>query len=135
MAKYLEAGNSLECIKSNVATRKISKNPCIIKIDGINYFKYSAQRRCIVKILEELNPKQHRIYEKSALNINDEIEAQGVDIYTEKRFKLKKESNYSNVHGIQSNIINTFTCAKIMTPFRFVLEKSIEVNYQKSLHN
>ena len=133
MAKYIEAGNSLECHKSNVAIRKKVKNPIVIQIDEIKYFKYSTKIRCIIKIIEELNPKIHRISKTSALDIHDELEAVGIDIYTEKRISLKVLSNFSNVHGIQSGVINSFTYAKIRIPFRFVLQKSILTSQPKGL--
>jgi hypothetical protein len=134
MAKYIGAGDSLECLKSNVATRKISNNPYIIEIEGIKYFKYSTKIRCTIKIIEELNPKIHRISEFSALNIHDELEAEGIDIYTEKRISLKIISNYSNVHSIQSNDINSFTYAKILIPFRFVLQKTLASGQRNCLN-
>ena len=133
MAKYIEAGNSIECHKSNVSTRKIVKNPIVIQIDEIKYFKYSTKIRCIVKIIEELNPKIHRINESSALNIHDELEAERIDIFTEKRISLSLISNFSHVHGIQNGDINSFTYAKILIPFRFVLHKSISISQQKGL--
>lgn len=134
MAKYIETGNSLECHKSNIATRKVAnKNPILIQIDEIRYYKYSTKIRCIVKIIEELNPKIHRISETSALNIHDELEAEGIDIYTEKRISLNLVSNFSHVHGIQSNDINSFTYAKILTPFRFVLQRSLAISQPKCL--
>ncbi len=125
MAKYVDAGNSVECSKSNIALRKITTASALVKVDGINYFKYKTKKRAIVTVTEELRPKVHRICPTSYLNLNDILEADTVEIYVEKRITLALTSNFSHVHGIQANNINMFTYAKIIIPWRFIAERAI----------
>jgi hypothetical protein len=126
MTKFVEAGASIEGNKSDVFVRKVSKTPTLLNIDGVGrFYKYKSKIRAIVKITEELVPKIHRICERSNLNLHDELEAVTIEIFTENRISLQVISNFSNVHGIQANNINAFTYAKIVIPWRFVVERGI----------
>jgi hypothetical protein len=122
MAKHVILGSSIEGNKSSVAVRKISKNPSILDIEGVGlFFKYKSKIHAIVKVTEELSPKKHIICETSFLNLNDELEADIIELFTPKKLSLKLTSNFSSVHGIQSNNLSMFTYAKIASPFRFAL--------------
>lgn len=127
MAKYIQAGDSIECNKSRVSTRKVS-TPVPLKIekaDGgfINLLKFKSKTNSNVTITEELNPKVGVISENSHLDLDDELEAQVMEIYIEGSANFKVISNFSNVHGIQSSNIDSFTYAKIVIPFRFLLDR------------
>jgi hypothetical protein len=129
MATFVNQGDSIEGGKSHIHVRKVT-NPILIDIDGIGrFFKYKSKIRAIITITEELIPKIHRICCDSKLDLNDELDAATIDILTSKRIKTwKLISNFSNVHGIQSNIVNDFTYAKILIPWRFVLERGLSGN-------
>lgn len=128
MAKYINSGESIECKESHVATRK-SSAPTLLNIAEIDgklrrLFKYKTKIRAIIKITRELTPKKGVICDNSHLDLLDELEGDTVEIFTENRIKLEVVSYFSNVHGIQGNSVNCFTYAKIVIPWRFVLEKA-----------
>ncbi len=131
MAKYINAGDSIECSTSCIITRKLSnsaQNYLKIEKDGggfVNVFKYKTKIRATVKIVSELAPKTHIICQSSKLDVHDELEGETIEIYTDKKVKLELTSNFTNVHGIQGNTIKTFTYAKIAIPFRFALQRAI----------
>jgi len=125
MAKFINVGDSIEAKRSDILVRKVS-SPTLINIEGVGrFFKYKSKIRAIVKVTEELMPKVHRICCYSNLNLDDELEAGTIEILTENRISLQLVSNFSNVHGIQANNVNAFTYAKIVIPWRFVLEKGL----------
>ena len=125
MAKFMNVGDSIEANRSDILVRKVS-SPILINIEGVGrFFKYKSKIRAIVKITEELLPKVHRICCYSNLNLNDELEADTIEIFTENKITLQLVSNFSNVHGIQANNVNAYTYAKIVIPWRFVLEKGL----------
>lgn len=135
MAKYIEVGDSIECNKSEIYVRKISNNPVLLNWEGVGrFFKYKSKIHALVKITEELIPKICRICNTSNLNLNDELEGVVLEIYLEKKVKLQVIANFSNVHGIQANAINSFTFAKVVIPWRFVLEKGLSC-HDPSLEN
>jgi len=116
MAKFVNAGVSIEGSKSNIIVRKIS-DPIVIAIEGVGrFYKYKSK----IKV--------YRICCDSKLDLNDELDAATIEILTEERVSLVLISNFSNVHGIQGNNVNTFTYAKIIIPWRFILEKGISDN-------
>ena len=128
MATYTEEGNSIECNKSCIAARGISKKPVLItNLEGVagRWFKYKGHKRVIATITEELRPRRHKICELSKLLLNDALDADVVEMYFEKRITVEIVSNFSNVHGIQGSHANTFTYAKIVIPWRFVLQRAI----------
>lgn len=126
MATHTEAGKSIECNKSSVSVRGISKNPSFVEIEGMRLFRYKSKISAIIKIQEELVPKIFKICESSCLDVNDVLEAPSIEINIAKRVVFKIESNFSSKHGIQYNDINSFTYAKIVIPWRFVTERTIE---------
>jgi hypothetical protein len=130
MAKHLNVGESIECNKSRIAVRSVSKNPTLVAIEGLNgksyrFFKYKTKIRAIATIIEELNPKECVICEGSHLDLDDTLEAETLEIYTSKRMIFEVISNFSNVHGIQGDEVNHLTYAKIIIPWRFLLEKNL----------
>ena len=57
MAKFVNAGVSIEGSKSNIIVRKIS-DPIVIAIEGVGrFYKYKSKIRAIIRITEELKPK------------------------------------------------------------------------------
>lgn len=125
MAKYVHCGDSIECQKSALATRKISK-PFAFKLDGFKniLYKYKTNINAIISIIEALDPKEYKIDPNSKLDIEDFLTADVIEIWTHIRFSdLDHLSNFSHVHGIQSKIIKDYTFAKIATPYRMHLEK------------
>lgn len=128
MTKFVNPGDSVEGNKSDIIIRWISK-PTLIDIEGVGrFYKYKSKKRAIIKITEELLPKVHRISPHSKLNLHDELNADVIEILTEYRIKKILISNFSSVHGIQCNTVSTFTYAKIIMPWRFVLERGIGGN-------
>jgi len=125
--KLVQLGNSVECQKSNIALRSSGDNPFGIEYEGVRYFKYKSKKRAIVTITEELNPKEPRICKTSYLDLNGILEAEVIEIWTEKRVKFEVTSNFSNVHGIQQNSVNAFTFAKIVITWRAILEKALTI--------
>jgi len=125
MAKYIDIGDSVEGSKSSVYLRKVNK-PILLNLEGVGrFYKYKSKIRAIIKITEELVPKVYKICETSNLNLNDELEGDIIEILLEEKVTFQLISNFSNVHGIQGNSINTFTYAKIIIPWRFVLERGL----------
>jgi hypothetical protein len=126
MAKFIDVGDSVECNKSEVFVRKVNK-PILLDIEGIGrFFKYKSKIRAIIKITEELIPKVHRICNSSNLSLHDELEGDTIEIFLEEKITFQLISNFSNVHSIQGNNVNSFTYAKILIPFRFVLERRLK---------
>ena len=126
MTKYVNLGNSIEANRSDLITRKIKKASSLINIEGIGrFFKYTTKINSNIIITEELVPKQHRICPHSFLDLHDELEGESLEIYTDLHIPMKTISNFSNVHGAQTGSINSFTYAKILTPWRFILERSL----------
>lgn len=128
MAKHEYLGASIECEKSQIATRKISSPVLVVVIgkrgtDQHRLFKYKTTINGNAKIVEELNPKDALISDLSHLDLNDEIQGPIIEIYTSKREKCTLVSNYSNVHSIQSYDFKKFTYAKIVTPWEYILQR------------
>jgi hypothetical protein len=88
-------------------------------------FKYKTKKRAIVTVSAELNPKVQIFCETSYLELNDAIEGDVVEIYTDEEVEFELVSNFSHVHGIQGNALNNLTYARIALPFRFVLERCL----------
>lgn len=129
MATYTGQGDSIECEKSAIATRQVNNNPPRIKLtDGITLFKYRCGKRCMVKIIEELDPRIHKISQLSFLTIDDSLEGNVIEVYVPKRIHFKLESNFSATHGIQHNESNGFTYAKIIIPWRLFLERMTTID-------
>ncbi len=94
-------------------------------------FKYKSSIRALVSISEELLPKEHKICETSFLDLNDELDAEIVEIYLERIAKFTVQSNFSHVHGIQCSHIKGFTFAKIVIPWKFALQQALIANQTK----
>ncbi len=126
MAKHVDAGTSLECSKSHIEVRKlIIDNRTMIKIEGIGRcFKYKSGINSTVTITEELSPLKAVFCEESHLNLSDQLQADIIEIYTPKKIVTTLESNHSHVHGINVSDLKTYTYAKIVIPFRYVLERN-----------
>ena len=129
MASHVNQGNSVECQKSFVATRKVS-GPFFVSLptltgSKIPLFKYKTNIRSLVFIIEQLNPFECIICKESKMNLNDVLEGTVIEVYTKKRIKFKLESNYSNVHGIQGDHVTDFTYAKIVIPWEYVLNQHL----------
>lgn len=124
MAVHQNAGDSIECSSAKISVRKIG-DPFYIKIKGVKYFKYKSSVRSIVTITQELNPKEHIILPSSKLDLNDELSADVVEIYTINKRKFDVCSNFSHVHGIQCNDISDFTFAKIVIPWRYITVRKL----------
>jgi hypothetical protein len=125
MAKYVNPGDSIECNKSEVAVRKITKTPILVKVDEVRgrLYKYKSGIRAIVSITETLlDTDKHRINENSKVSFNDTLEGDTIEIYTKKRMTFGLISNFSHVHSIQGDKVPCFTYAKIIIPWRYVLE-------------
>ncbi|MFZ1785381.1 MAG: hypothetical protein WAU23_09250 [Ferruginibacter sp.] len=130
MATHVNGGDSIECNKSLIAVRKISKKHTLINMDSINgefvrLFKYKSSIRAIVKIKEELDPLACIICQTSHLALEDSLEGEVISIYTKRQIKLEPVSNFSHVHGIQGSNVTDFTYAKIDIPWRYVLEREL----------
>lgn len=132
MATHVNAGDSIECSRSEVAVRKISRTIVLINLEKINgesirLWKYKSNIRAMIKIAVELNPKVCHICETSKLDRDEILEGNVIELYSEKRVSLELTSNFSHVHGIQANTINNFTYAKIVIPWTFVTQRQIAV--------
>jgi len=126
MTKYVNLGNSIEASRTDITTRKLKKASSSVYFEGVGrFFKYKTKINSNIKITEELVPKEPRISPQSFLDLNDELDGDIFEIYTDTLIDTKVISNFSNVHGIQSGRINSFTYAKIMTPWRFILEQRL----------
>jgi hypothetical protein len=130
MATHVNQGDSIECRRSVVAVRKVS-GPTFITMKGIDqndyeFFKYKSKIRAIVRIVESLDPKECIISESSFLDVDDRLEGDVVEIYATIQFDFQKISNFSHVHGIQGDSLNSFTYAKIVQPWRFVTQRAIK---------
>lgn len=125
MGKYTDLGNSVECDGSRICVRWITNNPSLVKQGPMRLFKYKSKTRSIVIITKELAPKEHRISSHSKLDLNDELEADTMEIYLEKRVSFDLASNFSHVHGIQQSDVSAFTYAKIIIPWRHMLQKAL----------
>ena len=130
MAKHENLGDSIECNKSMIAVRKVSKKPTFIKMDcidggNISLFKYKTNIRAIVKIEEALAPLECIICATSHLGLEDSLEGEVISIYTKSKINLNPVSNFSHVHGIQGDYVKSFTYAKIDIPWRYVLTRSL----------
>jgi hypothetical protein len=119
MATYQKEGASIECGRSKIAVRKLI-TLSLIEIGGVRYFRYKSKISGRATILEELDPKICRISKASFLDSNDELSADVIEIYSEKKIKLENQANYSNVHGMQVGESKSFTYAKISQPWKFI---------------
>lgn len=129
IVKHVTEGDSIECESSCIATRKISPQPTFIRIatiDGtmVNLFKYKTKIRATVTITEELTPKEPIIEDSSKLDLHSTLEGDTLEIYTKVRIKLGLHSNFTSTHTIQGDSVKTFTYAKIVIPWRFMLERA-----------
>lgn len=129
MPKLQQIGSSIECSKSKVFVRKISTSTPVKITDlsgkEILLHKYKTKKRAIVSIAQELAPKACVICNTSNLDLHDELEAEVIEIYTNGRSNFQVISNFSHVHGIQGGDINSFTYARIVIPWRYVLQSQL----------
>lgn len=133
MGRYINTGDAVECQKSRIAVRKFHSIPPI-EYEGVGIcFRIKSKIRAIVRIEEELNPKECKICRLSRMELNDEIEADVIEINicTKKRIKFQLESNFSAKHSINWNLFDEFTYAKIITPWRAFLLKECPVSITK----
>ena len=126
MTKYVNLGDSIEAGQTDLVSRKIRKVSSLVNIEGVGrFFKYKTKINSNIKITEELVPKEYRICPQSYLDLNDELECDSLEIYTESLITTGVLTNFTSVHGIQAGSINSFTYAKILTPWRFILERQL----------
>lgn len=135
MAGYYETGDSIECKKSEIDTRKCNLQG-LIKQDGVKYFRYKTNIRTKVTIISELLPKKSIINKNSHLDRSDFVEAQIVEIWLASKVKFNKKTNTTSTHSSYNCKMNCFTFAKISTPWKHIIEKPkvlITGNTKKSL--
>lgn len=124
--KCLQQGDSIECENANICSRQLDLTlPVKINCsDGkiIKLFKYKTKKNAWVKIVEELNPKEHVVNSNSKLDLGVLLEADIVEVYVSKCLKIGRGSNITSTHGAQGCTSNCFTYAQIMMPFRFILD-------------
>jgi hypothetical protein len=109
----------------NFIQEKIKWELTCLNGEEILLHKGKTKKSAYVKISEELNPKEQRICLTSHVNLDEELQADTIEIYTKRKVTLHLESNFSHVHGVQWNYTKCFTYAKIFIPWRFILEKQI----------
>lgn len=122
MAEFHNAGESIECGKCEIIAKKfVPSSPQIHSILG-KVIKYECSRNSSAKILEELDPKEFKVYVGSHLNLNDTLKAETLYAYTTYLKRVKTEVvNYTGRHKANVACIYGFTLAQIRYPLENVL--------------
>jgi hypothetical protein len=110
-----------ECIL--IHTRKYIAQPPINK-EGIGLlYKYRCQINSTATIRKELEEKKCKFSKGCHLNLDDSLEADGIEVLCLNMIRFIKQANYTSTHGIQMYETKVYTRAAITLPFRFVLER------------
>ncbi len=122
MTEYYLNSESIECESSDIYGRKILFKG-IVKLNNIGQCtKYNCDRNSEAIILKELTPRIARYNNNSKLNLNDNLKATGISVYSEgiKIYKITIK-NYSHTHKINNIITNNYTYATITKPFQQII--------------
>jgi len=123
MALFVEKGESIEGKKVRLETRKnIFKKPIHHKELGLLY-KYKTAIRSIAEIICELEPKKAIILQEPHLDIGDQLNADGIEIYTKKILKPDIIGGATSTHKAQSIEMDKHTAAEIFMPYDIILTR------------
>lgn len=120
---FHEAGESIECLKCKLVTRKYSPSSVINdQTYGGRCFKYECDRNASAEILKELNPKNYKVRITSHLDLGDMLKAYSLIVYFQSKKRLKFDLvNKTGSHKAQEAICKGFTYAEIKQPLANVI--------------
>jgi hypothetical protein len=124
---YYQEGDSIECQCSEIISKKFNKG--YLKThprNGNTYLFYKCERSGTAEIKQELNPKKAVIDESSYLNKGDKLNGDRLDIYINKKRRLKPEhiGGYTGRHGSRKINTDKFTYAQITKRYNTIPLKS-----------
>jgi hypothetical protein len=120
--EYFLEGNTIECNKCKVISKKISPSSVQTDPNIGDHMKYNCTRNSEAEIVEELDPKK-AIYKKdSKLDLGDKIKAENITILTKQLRPIKLNIvNFSHRHKSQEAILQAYTVGQIKYPFNHIL--------------
>jgi len=123
VTNFFKQGNKIECLASEIIAKKIvpsvpQRHPKI----GLT-LKYSCKRDGSAEIKKELVPKEHKINEKSNLNLGDKLIANSFYVLVEgvKKITPEKLGGHTGRHSSQKFDTKKFTFAEISKPFEHII--------------
>lgn len=122
MSEFHSLNDSIECMKCRVIARKVvPSTPIKDPILGMG-IKYSLSRNASAQIVEELNPKKHKINPASQLNLNDILKADSISAFVASIKPIKRDViNNSHTHKASEFVLSAFCHAFIKYPLENVV--------------
>lgn len=116
------AGESIECDKCELITRKIVPSSPLFNSTIGRVIKYECSRNSSTEILKELDPKEFKYKFSSNLNLGTKLQAESLYLITSQLKKLKLDLvNESGRHKASRGTIDGYTFAEIKYPIANVL--------------
>ena len=122
MTEFHNVGESIECAKCEIVTRKfVPSSPQIHEVLG-RVIKYELSLNCSAEIIEEVDPKEWKIDFASKLSLGDKLKAKSIYALVSSIKRVKWDViNFTATHKAQKAEIGYFTFAKIKSPLDNVL--------------
>ncbi|AKK73662.1 hypothetical protein OK18_14570 [Chryseobacterium gallinarum] len=114
MTKFVHNNFTIECDSAEVISRKIMPG-VYVDFESIGKcLTYKCSRNSEATILKELDPKERKINEYSALDLNSKLECEKLFVAIERKkpYRITKV-NHSHRHNAQTFTTDAFTYAKI----------------------